>query len=116
MCPSISSNQARTVPSIKNGPNHYSTRVQSPVPISVLDRFFESNGIMQTQGYPPTYDHLPLPGLDRPTLDPQSEFLRTELGAAAAGGANIRIFIPNRERMSQATHACVAYAYIMVFA
>ncbi|KAK3293054.1 uncharacterized protein B0H64DRAFT_403391 [Chaetomium fimeti] len=76
------------------------------VPISVLDRFFESNGVMQTWGYPPRYDRLPLPGSDRPTLDPQSAFLRTKLGVTRRG----------REGMSQSTHAYVAYAYLMVFA
>ncbi|KAK4033645.1 hypothetical protein C8A01DRAFT_19433 [Parachaetomium inaequale] len=85
------------------------------IPVAVLDRFLESNGVMQTWGYPPKYDRLPLPGSDRPTLDPQSAFLRTKLAATAAGGANTRIFIPNREGMAQSTHAYVAYVYVMVY-
>jgi hypothetical protein len=81
------------------------------VPIAILDRFLEFNGVMQTWGYPPMYDRPPLPGSDRPTLDPQSAFLRTKLAATNY----IRIFIPNSQGMDQSTHAYVAYAYVMVF-
>ncbi|KAH6847631.1 hypothetical protein B0I37DRAFT_354352 [Chaetomium sp. MPI-CAGE-AT-0009] len=85
------------------------------VPITILDRFFESNGIMQTWGFPPRYNRPPLPGADRPALDPQSAFLRTKLAATGGGGADTRIFIPNRQGQARSTHAYVAYTYIMVF-
>lgn len=80
------------------------------IPIPVLDRFLEANGIDATFGFPPIYNRLPLPGSDRPTLEPQSAFLRTKL----AGDTNTRIFIPNRQGLTRSTHAYVAYAYIMV--
>ena len=92
------------------------------VPVSVLDRFFESNNIIPTDGYPPTYDPVQIPGHPPiPTLDPHSAFLRAKLAATPAGAAdvhnqNTHIFIPNREGMAKSTHAYVAYAYVMVFA
>ena len=83
------------------------------VPIAILDRFLESNGVRQTYGFPPIYDRLPLPGSkDGSTLDPQSAFLRTKLPNHANA---TRIFIPNRQGMSRSTHAYIAYTYVMVF-
>jgi len=81
------------------------------IPVAVLDRFLEANGVKPTFGYAPIYDLLPLPGADRPALDPQSAFLRRRVG----GGDNqTRIFIPNRQGVAQSTHAYVAYVYVMV--
>lgn len=77
------------------------------VPVAVLDRFLEANGIQATFGYPPFYH--------RPNLDAGSQFLRTKLGATG-GDAKIRIFIPQKEGHEQSTYAYVAYAWVMVHA
>jgi hypothetical protein len=90
------------------------------VPVAVLDRFFESNGVTPTFGYPPTYDRIQLPGDEHfPTQDPQPAFLRAKLAATPAGAANTHnqnthIFIPNRKGLAMSTHAYVSYAYVMV--
>ena len=90
------------------------------IPVAVLDRFFESNGIMPTFGYPPTYNRPQLPGdEDIPTLDLQSALLRTKLAATPAGAAdtynqNTRIFISNREGLAISLYASLSYAYIIV--
>ncbi|KAH6855562.1 hypothetical protein B0I37DRAFT_365165 [Chaetomium sp. MPI-CAGE-AT-0009] len=81
------------------------------VPVAVLDRFLEANGVKPTFGFAPIYTLLSFPGADRPVLDPGSAFLRNRVG----GGDNqTRIFIPNRQGVAQSTHAYVAYAYVMV--
>ncbi|KAK4151837.1 hypothetical protein C8A00DRAFT_16798 [Chaetomidium leptoderma] len=80
------------------------------IPVTLLDRFLETNGIKPTFGYPPIYDCLPLPGSDHPPLDPESAFLRNRLG----GDTKTRIFVPNRQGVARSTHAYVAYAYVMV--
>ncbi|KAK3291463.1 uncharacterized protein B0H64DRAFT_246201 [Chaetomium fimeti] len=91
------------------------------VPVAILDRFLEANGVTPTFGYPPTYHRGSLPGEENlPTLDPQPAFLRARLAATPAGAAdtanqNTHIFIPNRQSMGMCTHAYVSYAYIMVF-
>ncbi|KAG7285415.1 hypothetical protein NEMBOFW57_010042 [Staphylotrichum longicolle] len=91
------------------------------VPITILDRFYESNGVTPTFGYPPTYNRvLLLPGDvdDFSIQDPHSAFLRAKLTAAAADtrSQNTLVFIPNRQSMAMSTHAYVSYAYVMVFA
>ncbi len=88
-------------------------------PLAALNRFFESNGVMPTLGYPPRYDRLQLPGDDE-TLGPQTALLRTKLAGTPTGAAdihsqNIRIFMPNKEDMDRATHAYVSYANLSVF-
>ncbi|KAK4156581.1 hypothetical protein C8A00DRAFT_30547 [Chaetomidium leptoderma] len=86
------------------------------VPVAVLDRFFEANGLIPTYGYPPTYDPVFLPGDDKAfaTQDPHSAFLRTKL-ADNTHNQNTLFFIPNREGTAMSTHAYVSYAYVMVF-
>jgi len=64
------------------------------IPVAVLDRFLEANGVKPTFGYAPIYDLLPLPGADRPALDPGSAFLHSRVGGA---DNQTRIFIPNRQ-------------------
>lgn len=93
------------------------------VPVAVLDRFFESNGVMPTFGYPPRYYRSRLPGdppEDFATQDAHSALLRAKLAATPAGAAdthnqNIRIFIPNKEGNVMSTHAYISYAYVIVF-
>lgn len=93
------------------------------VPVAVLDRFYESNGVTPTFGYPPTYNRILLPGDidDFSIQDPHSAFLRAKLAATPAGAADTRnqntlVFVPNRQSMAMSTHAYVSYAYVMVFA
>ncbi len=80
------------------------------IPVAVLDRFLEANGIKPTFGYAPIYDFPALPGADRPALDAESAFLRSRVG----GDNQTRIFVPNRQGVARSTHAYVAYAYVMV--
>ncbi|KAL2156147.1 hypothetical protein VTH82DRAFT_892 [Thermothelomyces myriococcoides] len=71
------------------------------VPVAVLDRFLQANGIDETYGWPPRYN----------TLDEPSKLLRTKLG-----DAKTRLFIPHRLGHQLSTFAYVAYDWIFVFA
>ncbi len=71
------------------------------VPVAVIDRFLEANGIDETYGWPPRYD----------TLDEPSKLLRTQLG-----GTKTRLFIPHRLGHQLSAFAYVAYDWIFVFA
>lgn len=84
------------------------------IPVVVLDRFLEANGIRPTFGYSPIYNFPTIPGIDCPPVDPQSEFLRSRVGGSDADNQT-RIFVPNRQGANKSTHAYVAYAYVMVY-
>ncbi|KAK4098159.1 hypothetical protein N658DRAFT_526528 [Parathielavia hyrcaniae] len=82
------------------------------VPVAVLDRFFESNGLMPTYGFPPFYycagRHPGQPPEDFATEDPHSAFFRAKLAATPEGAADIH-------NQNTSEHAYVSYAYVMVF-
>ncbi|KAK3304171.1 uncharacterized protein B0T15DRAFT_575674 [Chaetomium strumarium] len=71
------------------------------VPVAVLDRFLQANGIDETCGWPPRYN----------TLDEPSKLLRTKLG-----DSKTRLFIPHRLGHRLSAFAYVAYGSIFVFA
>ncbi|KAK4235184.1 hypothetical protein C8A03DRAFT_18030 [Achaetomium macrosporum] len=71
------------------------------VPVAVLDRFLQANGIDETYGWPPHYK----------MLDEPSKLLRTKLG-----DAKTRLFIPHRLGYYKSTFAYIACDWIFVFA
>ncbi|KAK4139050.1 uncharacterized protein C8A04DRAFT_16209 [Dichotomopilus funicola] len=93
------------------------------IPIPVLDRFLESNGVYPTEGIPPIYDRvLARPDPNIPTIDPFVALIRSKLtsfspeAAASFHNQNAHVFIAEHGGLPRAKHAYVAYAYLMVFA
>ncbi len=80
-------------------------------PLPLLDRYLEKHHIIPTFSHAPLYNTPPAPGESLPRVDPASAFLRTRLGPS---GADTLIFIPRREGVGKATHAYVAWEYVMV--
>jgi hypothetical protein len=82
------------------------------ISVTILDRFLESNGVMPTFSYPPSYYRIFLPGKEHiSTLDPQPAFLRAELtstpaGAAHAANKTTHIFIPDRQSPTDRVWPC----------
>ncbi|KAK3898312.1 hypothetical protein C8A05DRAFT_19078 [Staphylotrichum tortipilum] len=77
------------------------------VPLAILDRFLETNGVEPTYGNPPFYH--------RSEPDPGSKFLRDKLHAAA-GDIKTQIFMPELQGELESTYAYVAYAWVMLYA
>ncbi|KAL2015090.1 hypothetical protein VTK56DRAFT_6322 [Thermocarpiscus australiensis] len=74
------------------------------VPVAVLDRFLQANGLMETAGYPPFYG---------PDLDDASKLLRAKIDNS---NNKTRLFIPYRMNRKQSTFAYVAYTWVFVYA
>lgn len=77
------------------------------IPVAILDRFLEANGVEPTYGYPPFYA--------RTELDAGSKFLREKI-AAVAGQTRTRIFIPQKQGHLQSTYAYITYAWVTAYA
>ncbi|KAH6614651.1 hypothetical protein B0J18DRAFT_494229 [Chaetomium sp. MPI-SDFR-AT-0129] len=82
------------------------------IPIPVLDRFLESNGVEPTYGMPPLYSRA----LHRsdPNFPPLTSF--SPEAAANFHNQNAHVFIAQYPGLPRAQHAYIAYAYVMVFA
>ncbi len=77
------------------------------IPLAILDRFLEANGVEPTYGNPPFYD--------RSEPEPGSKSLRNKLHATA-GENKTQIFIPELRGEQESTYAYVAYAWVMIYA
>ncbi|KAK3896431.1 hypothetical protein C8A05DRAFT_20592 [Staphylotrichum tortipilum] len=82
------------------------------IPVAFLDRYLENNHITPTFGHSPIYNPPLWPGESTPRIDGASAFLRTRLGP---GGADTLVFVPQRQGVGKATHAYVAFTYVMVY-
>ncbi|KAK3898356.1 hypothetical protein C8A05DRAFT_19041 [Staphylotrichum tortipilum] len=87
------------------------------VPVTLLDRFFEANGVMPTFNYPPRYDRIISPGNEDiiPAVDPHTALVRARLPPGTSQNQNTRLFMPNCDGMALAAHAYISYAFIHVF-
>jgi hypothetical protein len=90
------------------------------VPVAILDRFLEANGVEPTYGYPPFYYNTTWDGESHhyhtELRDDGSKFLRAKADAAGGSPTNTRIFVPQAEGQPRSTYAYVAYAWVMVYA
>jgi hypothetical protein len=102
------------------------------VPIVVLDRFLEAQGVEPTWGgIPPQLFERSRDTTFLPEVDPQSAFFRAKLAASASAAApsdnnpdpgpapsldQVRLFIPRCRGHGDSAYGYVAYAFVMVYA